>query len=152
MISGVIVPAFRTVVGRHFTFTGDCLQLPPKFQLVNETRLREGVETLEEIRRSRQVVALHDPNTIPLIKENLNVDVYSFRFDDVAITGVLVAMRSELLRRVELIEPEKKIVVDKQEEILMLKLCAQERVSSAVNKRNASANLVAGQFKLTHYR
>ena|ERR1700761_775233 len=67
MSSDVVVPTYRTVVAHHYNIAGQCLMLPLDFHFVNEVRLRESIEVLEDLRTSRRTVAIHDPNTIHLI-------------------------------------------------------------------------------------
>jgi hypothetical protein len=99
-----VVPEYRTVVGQHADIYGRVLLLPANLSFVGETRLRNGVEELEALAKSREVVAIHDPDMCKLIHEHLKVQVYAFRFSSVHLTGVLSSIRMELqdrLRRLD---------------------------------------------------
>lgn len=99
MNSSITVPKYRTVVGTHFNVYGQLLQVQPELSFVNEMRLREGVEALESIRDTRQIVVLQDPTMIGLIARYMHVEVATFQFDRVELVQVLSHIRSELFSR-----------------------------------------------------
>lgn len=96
MNAKIVVPEYRSVTGQHADIYGRILALPSNLSFVAEMRLRHGVEELEELAASRDVVVIHDPKMCELIKEHLGVEVYSFRFSRVHLVGVLSAIRDEL--------------------------------------------------------
>lgn len=91
-----VVPKYRSVVGQHTDIYGRPLVLRAKLSFINETRLRNGVEELEALRTKQDVIAMHDPSMCDIIREFLEVDVYSFRFSTVHLTGILSAIGMEL--------------------------------------------------------
>lgn len=99
MAKDTVVPDYRTVMGQHADIFGRVLVLPADLAFVGETRLRNGVEGLETLARARDIVVIHDPDMCELIKEHLQVEVYSFRFSAVHLTGILAAIRLELSQR-----------------------------------------------------
>ena len=108
MTDDVVVPEYRSVVGQHADIYGRPLMVPANLSFVNETRLRNGVEELETLSTTRDVVAIHDPHMCELIQEHLNVQVYAFRFSSVHVTGVLAAIALELEQRLGAVEPQVK--------------------------------------------
>jgi hypothetical protein len=92
----VVVPEYRTVVGQHADIYGRVLLLESDLAFVAETRLRNGIEELETLTRTREIVTIHDPHMCDLIRQHLQVEVYSFRFSAVHLTGILSAVRTEL--------------------------------------------------------
>ena len=96
MDAKVTVPEYRTVVGQHVDIYGRSLVLPANLAFVGETRLRNGVEELEELAGTRDTVVIHDPRMCELIKDYLKVEVYSFRFSRVNLVGVFSAIRNRL--------------------------------------------------------
>jgi len=125
MDEDTIVPEYRTVVGQHADIYGRVLVLPQDISFINETRLRNGVEELETLVSSRDMVAIHDPYMCDLIKEHLHVEVYSFRFSTVHLIGILSAVRTELetkLRESNLIGTSQELnSKTKNEDILQLR-------------------------------
>lgn len=111
----IVVPEYRTVAGQHADIFGRVLVLSPELAFVGETRLRNGVEELEVLARTRDIVAIHDPHMCQLIREHLQVEVYSFRFSAVHVAGILSAIRMEL-----------------SEKLLALKVIEMSREPSAV--------------------
>lgn len=104
MTDDVVVPEYRSVVGQHADIYGRPLMVPADLSFVNETRLRYGVEELEALSTTRDVVAIHDPHMCEVIQEHLNVQVYAFRFSSVHVTGVLTAIGLELEQRLSAVE------------------------------------------------
>lgn len=96
MNAKIVVPEYRSVTGQHADIYGRILTLPANLNFVAETRLRNGVEELEELAASRDIVVIHDPKMCELIKDHLGVEVYSFRFSRVHLVGVLSAIRDHL--------------------------------------------------------
>jgi len=96
MDEDTIVPEYRTVIGQHADIYGRVLVLPQNISFINETRLRNGVEELETLVSSRDMVVIHDPHMCELIKQHLSIEVYSFRFSTVHLVGVLSAIRIAL--------------------------------------------------------
>ena len=69
---------------------------------------------------------IHDPKMCKLIKDHLHVDVYSFRFSMIHLTGIFSAIREELRRRLVELQQSKgtsidRIAADRNEEIIHLK-------------------------------
>ncbi len=100
----VIVPEYRTVVGQHGDIYGRVLILPAELAFIGETRLRNGIEELETLARTRETVVIHDPHMCDLIRRHLDMDVYSFRFSSVHLTGILTAIREQLRESLAKIE------------------------------------------------
>jgi hypothetical protein len=104
MTEETVVPEYRGVVGQHADIYGRVLVLPPDFAFVGETRLRYGIEELEVLARTRDTVMVHDPHMCELIRRHLKVDVYSFRFSAVHLTGIFAAIRDALRQRLNTLE------------------------------------------------
>jgi len=121
----IVVPEYRTVVGQHYDIFGRILMLQSDLEFINETRLRNGVEELEALVNTREMVIIHDSHMCDLIKQHLKVEVYSFRFSSVTLTGVLSAIRIELAEKLEKLNKLHIIkdlqVKGKNEEILELR-------------------------------
>jgi hypothetical protein len=118
-----VVPEYRTVTGQHFDLYGNRLQLESKLSFVNEMRLREGVEELESLASSRDMVTLHDAKLCELIHANLGVEVHCFRFDAVCLKGVLAAIRAEAEDRANILHSDAltKQTTTASEEIVQLR-------------------------------
>ncbi len=99
MMNDIIVPEYRTVVGQHADIFGRVLRLPSELAFIGETRLRFGTAELETLAQSQDTVVIHDPTMCKLILENLDVEVSSFRFSPVDVTGILSAIRTELQQK-----------------------------------------------------
>jgi hypothetical protein len=125
MTNSVIVPPYRTVVGAHYNDFGQRFQPPAELWYMNEMRLRNGVESLEALRDSRQTIVLQDMTTIELFAEHLQLQVSTFHFDRAEIVGVLSQIRSELFRQIRTLRsadsdhPQEEPGA-KSEEVLML--------------------------------
>ena len=104
MSEEVTVPEYRTVVGQHRDLYGRVLQLEPGLSFVNETRLRNGVEELEHLVRTKETVSIHDPGMCQTIRDHLNVEVFSFSFSSTHLVGVLSAIRLALSTKLSTIE------------------------------------------------
>jgi hypothetical protein len=120
-----IVPEYRTVIGQHADIYGRIFLPPPDLSFVNETRLRNGVEELETLAATRDVVVIHDPDMCRLISEHLQVDVYSFRFSAVHLRGVLSIIHTELgiklAQLTPLMVPETQLPAQHTDEILQVR-------------------------------
>jgi hypothetical protein len=125
MSEDIVVPEYRTVVGQHAEIYGRILMLPSDLSFVNETRLRNGVEELEALVGSRHTVVIHDPHTCDLIREHLQVEVYSFRFSSVNLRGIISAIRMELVDKIQKLKTyegiESTTLPQKNEDILELR-------------------------------
>lgn len=123
MSSAITVPEYRSVVGQHADIYGRILSLPSNLSFVGETRLRNGVEELEELAASRDTVVIHDSKMCEMIKEHLDVEVYSFRFSRVHLVGVLSSIRDELDAKIHGLKPAKQPLGKalRDEEIIELK-------------------------------
>ena len=99
MQNDVEVPDYRSVVGVHYDLYGRPLILPADLSFIGETRLRNGVEELEGLSISRENVIIHDPTMCQLIREHLNIEVYSFHFSAIHLRGIIGAIRTELGER-----------------------------------------------------
>jgi hypothetical protein len=96
MQNDVEVPEYRSVVGVHYDLYGRPLILPADLSFIGETRLRNGIEELEGLATGREKVIIHDPTMCQLIREHLNIEVYSFHFSAIHLRGILGAVRTEL--------------------------------------------------------
>ena len=125
MTDEIVVPEYRTVVGQHADIYGRVLMLPANLSFMNETRLRNGVEEMEALATSRDVVTIHDPHMCELIDQHLKVHVDVFRFSSVHLTGVLSAIRTELEDRLQALGPKIRhgdsVAADPGDEILELR-------------------------------
>ena len=104
MTEETVVPEYRVVVGQHADIYGRVLVLPADLSFVGETRLRNGIEELEVLARTRESVMIHDPHMCELIRRHLQVDVYSFRFSAVHLTGIFSAIRDALRQKLKKLE------------------------------------------------
>jgi AbiTii len=125
MTSGLMIPKYRTVVGAHYNDFGQRFQPPAELWYVNEMRLRNGVESLESLRDSRQTIVLQDTNYIELFAKHLDLQVSTFHFDRSEIIGVLSQIRSELFRQIQGLNSaasptQEEFQGTKKEEVLML--------------------------------
>lgn len=125
MNDDIIVPEYRTVVGQHFDVYGNMLIVPADLSFINEMRMPNGVEELETLVESGDLITVHNPNTCELIKEHLKVQVYAFRFSRVHLIGVLSQIRTQLSDRLEVVRNSGVLAQVsreiKQEEILELR-------------------------------
>lgn len=124
MSERITVPEYRSVTGQHADIYGRILTLPSDLSFVAETRLRNGVEELEELADSRDVVVIHDPRMCELIKEHLDVEIYSFRFSRIHLVGVLSAIRNNLDEKSRGLKPKagsSSAPVRAEEEIIEIK-------------------------------
>ena len=99
-----VVPEYRGIVGQHVNVYGQVLHLSSQLEFVNQIRLRNGIEELETLAESRDVVSIHDPGMCSMIKEHLETDVYSFRFSSVQVKGILAAIRVMLREKITALE------------------------------------------------
>lgn len=126
MTDETVVPEYRSVAGQHADVYGRLLVLEADLSFVGETRVRNGIEELEALARTRETVVIHDPTMCKLIKDHLDVDVYSFRFSTIHLTGIFSAIREELRRRLVELQRSKGAgvdinVSDTNKEIFLLK-------------------------------
>lgn len=96
MDEGITVPAYRTVVGQHRDIYGRLFLAPSELVFVNEDRLRMSAAELERLESDHKMVTVHNPTMVQLIKENLDVDVYSFTFSAASVTNILASIGTEL--------------------------------------------------------
>jgi AbiTii len=101
----ITVPVYRTVVGQHQDIYGRVFLAPPELRIVNEDRLRMGAAELERLERNHKMVTVHNPTMVQLIKEHLDVDVYSFTFSAANITSILASIQTELSARLARLAP-----------------------------------------------
>ncbi len=121
MSEDVIVPDYRSVVGQHRDLYGHLFAPGPDLEFINETRLRNGVEELEQLACSKDTVSIHDPHLCQIIRDNLNVEVYSFTFSSTHVVGILSAIRSEFEDRLAQSLPIAERDADSEEEVLILR-------------------------------
>lgn len=96
----VVVPEYRIVPGQYHDIYGRPLIIEdPELRFVNEYRLRHGVSELEKLSRSSKLLTLQDQNFIKIVKDNLKVEVHSFSFSSTSITGILDAIRTNLINK-----------------------------------------------------
>jgi hypothetical protein len=99
MANDIVVPEYRTVVGRYNDIYGRVLLIPADLAVVSEYRLPNAVETIEALVSSRDTVTIHDPRMCELIQQHLKVQVYAFSFSSMHLRGVLSSIRLELQDR-----------------------------------------------------
>ncbi len=125
MTDDIVVPEYRSIVGQHADIYGRPLIVEADLSFVNETRLRNGVEELEALSTSRDVVALHDPHMCEMILEHLKVQVYAFRFSSVHLKGILSAIALELEDHLCTLGPQTEVddtrVSSTEDEVLKLR-------------------------------
>lgn len=92
-----VVPEYRTVGGYHSDIYDRPLVIKnPKLKFINEDRLSYGIVELEKMEKSDKPLVIHDPVTINLIRENLNVEVHKFTFSPIMVAGVINGIRVQL--------------------------------------------------------
>lgn len=64
-----------------------------------------GAAELERLERDHKMVTVHNPTMVQLIKESLDVEVYSFTFSAASITNILASIRTELSVRLAGLAP-----------------------------------------------
>lgn len=64
-----------------------------------------GAAELERLERDRKTVTVHNPGHTKIIKECLDVDVYTFTFSSTGITSILAAISIELCERLQRLGP-----------------------------------------------
>lgn len=100
MTNDVVVPEYRTISGQWFdAFGRRFVVTDPRIAFVNETRLREGVTELERYATVQGDLALPLPEFAEILKRELHVDVYWFRYTPTAIPPILARIRSQLVQR-----------------------------------------------------
>src|SRR5687768_5981321 len=72
------VPDYRVVAGQHFDLYGNLFVPPEGLGFLGTTWIRNGVEEIEGLISSRDMVTIHDPDVCEFIRQELNVEVYSF--------------------------------------------------------------------------
>lgn len=101
MTEEVFVPEYRTVRGQWFDVYNQLLVVDdPELEFINETRLRHGVSELEGIASAAGICALQLPKFSDIIRDNLHVEVSTFRFNPSSVAQVLSCIRGQLLDRV----------------------------------------------------
>lgn len=100
MTDEVVVPEYRTINGQWYDAYGRrFLVTDPRLAFVNETRLRDGAAELESYATVQGELALPLPGFAEILKRELNVDVYWFRYTPAAIPPILGRVRSQLVQR-----------------------------------------------------
>jgi len=103
----VVVPEYRIVPGQyHDIYERPLIISDPKMRFVNEYRLRHGALELEKLAESKDFISIQDPSFIDMIRKNLKVDVFSFKFSPNAVLGVLNAIRTDLIKKILNITPQ----------------------------------------------
>ena len=101
MTDAMFVPEYRTVRGQWFDVYNRPLVLDdPKLGFINEIRLRHGTSELESLAGATGVIALQLPEFSDLMRDDLHVEVSTFRFDPVSVAYVLSCISAQLLDRV----------------------------------------------------
>jgi uncharacterized protein (TIGR02391 family) len=94
------VPDFRIVVGEyHDTFDRPLMFEDPKYNFVNQVRLRNTIAELEKLAEKTKLLVIRDSSYLNLIKKNFKVEVESFWFSPTSVLGVLDGIRSNLITR-----------------------------------------------------
>ena len=99
--STIAAPKYRAVAGVHLNIFGQRLKARPGSCSIDEVHLREGVEALESLRDSRQTIVMREPTNAGLIAEE--GEAATFHFDPVELIQVLSQIRSELIRRAQVL-------------------------------------------------
>jgi len=106
----VRVPEYRIVPGQYFDINGRIFIIEdPNLKFVNEYRLRNGVQELEDFSRKETLLTINDPSFTELIKNHFNVEVYAFRFSSTSVIGILTGIRTNLINRLMAVE----VVIEK---------------------------------------
>ena len=99
MTGEVVVPEYRTVNGQWYdAFGRQFLVTDPNLAFVNEIRLRDGVAEIERYVTVKGELALPMPDFAEILKRELNVEVYWFRYAPAAIAPILARIRSQLVQ------------------------------------------------------
>lgn len=100
MTEEVTVPEYRSVSGRWFdAYNRPLLLTDPSLSFIEETRVRSGIHELESFARSKGTIAVQVPAHSELIREHLDVEVSTFRFNTSAVPQVLANIKAHLLDR-----------------------------------------------------
>ena len=100
MTESTVVPEYRTVSGQWFDEYNRRLALSdPNLAFINETRLRLGAAELESFVGVNGILALPNPEHATLIRDNLHVEVSTFRFSPQNVPPVLASIRAQLVDR-----------------------------------------------------
>jgi uncharacterized protein (TIGR02391 family) len=144
----VVVPEYRIVPGQYHDVLGRPLIITdPKMRFVNEYRLRHSALELEKLAESKDFISIHDADFIDIIKRNLKVDVFSFRFSPTAILGVLNAIRTDFINRMLNIAPQFGDDVQSNNER------ESNMIYKTIHNLHPSVQKVAGRlFSDRHYR
>jgi hypothetical protein len=98
MTERTMVPEYRTVGGQWFdTYGRPLLITDPNLAFINETRLRSSVLELEGFVGTTEILAIQIPDHSALIRDNLGVEVTTFRFSPTAVSQVLANIKAHLL-------------------------------------------------------
>jgi uncharacterized protein (TIGR02391 family) len=116
-------------------------------RFVNEYRLRHSALELEKLAELKDFISIQDLGFIDIIKRNLKVDVFSFRFSPTAIFGVLNAIRTDLIKRMLNIAPQFGAGAQSNNER------ESNMINKAIHNLHPSVQKVAGRlFSDRHYR
>jgi hypothetical protein len=101
MRDGDVVPKYRTVVGLYRDHYDRILQLDADMSFVNEYRFRTDVAMLEEFAGQEDFQNISDPAFLEKIRRDLRVDVSRFCFSPIAVRGVVNAIRSQAIEKLQ---------------------------------------------------
>ena len=97
---GETIPEYRTVVGNYFDGLKQRIEIEnPALAFVNENRLRNGIEELEQFALREKSSQLHDPARFKLIEDSLKVTVRTFVFQHTEVLAILNQLKTQLLTK-----------------------------------------------------
>lgn len=112
----VVVPEYRIVAGQYLDQHQRIFVIPnATYQFITEYRLRQGVTELETLSGSQRFLTVQDQGMLDIIRDALNASVHSYTFDSGQITGVLAAIKGNLINRLLQIEPKIKEEIESKE-------------------------------------
>ncbi len=114
----VVVPEYRIVAGQYLDQHQRIFVIPnATYQFITEYRLRQGVTELEMLSSSQKLLTVRDQGMLDIIRDALNASVHSYTFDSGQITGILAAIKGNLINRLLKIEPKIKEEIESKEEM-----------------------------------
>ncbi|MFL0196432.1 hypothetical protein ACJDU8_12825 [Clostridium sp. WILCCON 0269] len=118
LTSEIKVPKYRIVVGNYLDIYARLINVQnPKFNFINEYRLRHGVAELENLSKNEQFITISDPDLMDFVNKNLNINALCFRFSPSCIQDVLSSIRARLIDNLSKIKIKYDIKITSSTEI-----------------------------------
>lgn len=100
MSENVIVPEYRSVPGQYYDDFGNRLVVENRdLHFIFEDRVRFGVAEIEQLSKRQDEIRVIRTPGIEMVRKHLEVPVTTYGFPPSALSGVLGAIRSELVTR-----------------------------------------------------